>query len=364
MNKQKTILICPLDWGIGHASRCVPVIRCLHQLGHRVVIAADNKPLALLQSVFPNNEFVRFPGYVPTYSKGNSLVFKMITEAPRILKSFSKDKKTVDELIHQYKIDGLISDNRFGASSSKIPSAFITHQLFIQTPKNLTFAKPIVNYLNHGYLKKFNEVWIPDFENEPTLSGKLSHSNHDLGLNIHFIGPLSRFSANDANQFESFEKIYDILVILSGPEPQRTILENLIMNQLKGSSLKAFMIRGLPGEKDLPTAPVNLTLRNHVNQTEFLQIIASSKHLVSRSGYSTIMDFFALNQHATLIPTPGQTEQTYLAEHLSKSGLFNFIAQNKFDLTMIDYSQQKKANNNPKHNDLLIHRMQSWLSAL
>jgi hypothetical protein len=328
------------------------------------VIAADNKPLALLQSVFPNNEFVRFPGYEPAYSKGNSLVFKMITEAPKILKSFSKDEKIVDKLINQYKIDGLISDNRFGASSSKIPSVFISHQIFIQTPEILTFTKPILNYLNYSYIKKFNEVWIPDFEKEPTLSGKLSHSNHAQGLNMHFIGPLSRFSTNDANQFGSFEKVYDILVILSGPEPQRTILETLIMKQLEGSSLQAFMIRGLPGEKDLPSAPINLTLRNHVDQTEFLQLIVRSKHLVSRSGYSTIMDFFALNLHATLIPTPGQTEQTYLAEHLSKSGLFNFIAQNKFDLTTIDFSQQKQAEDNPKHDDLLIHRIQSWLSAL
>jgi uncharacterized protein (TIGR00661 family) len=363
LEKQKTILICPLNWGIGHASRCIPIIRCLNHMGHRVVIAADNKPLALLQSVFPDNQFVRFPGYEPTYNKGTSLVLKMITDAPGILRSFRNDQIMLDKIIQQHKVDGLISDNRFGASSSKISSVFITHQLFIQTPNFLNFTKPIINYLNFKYIRKFNEVWIPDFKQEPTLSGRLSHGRVS-NMNIHYIGPLSRFSQTDVTQFEEKDKQIDLLVLLSGPEPQRSILEKLIVQQLKNSTFKAMIIRGLPGETNAPACSDNLLMKNHVNQDEFLQSITQARYIVARAGYSTIMDLVALHQKAILIPTPGQTEQEYLAKHLNDFGQFYFVNQDKFNLLNIEVSWFNEPKITNATSDLLSQRIQSWVSAL
>lgn len=362
MNKQKSILICPLNWGIGHASRCVPIIRCLQQMNHRVVVAADLKPLALLQSVFPEIEFIRFPGYEPNYSKSNMMVLKMMKEAPAIIRSFKNDIIKLDEIIQQKKIDGVISDNRFGASTKKIPSVFITHQLFIQTPELLKFTKPIINYLNFNYIKKFNEVWIPDFEKEPNLSGNLSHGNL-TGLNVKYIGPLSRFSENDNEQTEKTKKIYDLLVMLSGPEPQRSLLETLILNQLKNTKIKTIIIRGLPGEQNVPVCYENLTMINHVNQNELLTLISQSEQIVARAGYSTIMDFIALKRKAVLIPTPGQTEQLYLAEYLGKYDNFTFIQQKDFKVSSIRKSSFNSTFLQQKNKDLLKSTMNTWLSS-
>lgn len=362
MNKQKSILICPLNWGIGHASRCVPIIRYLQQLNYNVIVAADHKPMALLQLVFPELEFIRFPGYEPNYSKSNSLVLKMLIEAPSIIRSFKNDAQVLDKIIQQHRIDGLISDNRFGAFSSKIPSVFITHQLFIQTPKLLNFTKPVINYLNFNYIKKFNEVWIPDFEMEPNLSGNLSHGKLS-GLNVKYVGPLSRFTIEQHDQIENTEKVYDLLVLLSGPEPQRSMLESLILNQLKNVKLKTIIIRGLPGEKTIPESSDNITMKNHVNQNELQTLISESSQIVARAGYSTIMDFVALKRHAILIPTPGQTEQLYLAEYLGKNGQFTFINQKDFHVSKISKQALDNKVFQTSQDDLLQSTIQSWLSS-
>lgn len=362
MNKQKSILICPLNWGIGHASRCVPIIRYLQQLNHRVVVAADHKPLALLQLVFPEIEFIRFPGYEPNYSKSNSLILKMLTEAPSIIRSFKNDAKELDKIIKQYNIDGLISDNRFGAFSSKIPSVFITHQLFIQTPKVLNFTKPVINYLNFNYIRKFNEVWIPDFEMEPNLSGNLSHGKLS-GLNVKYVGPLSRFTVGNDDQADKTEKIYDLLVLLSGPEPQRSMLETLILNQLNETKLKTIIIRGLPGEKIIPECSDNLSMKNHVNQDELQTLLTQSTQIVARAGYSTIMDFVALKRHAILIPTPGQTEQMYLAKYLGKNDQFTFINQKDFHVSMITKQTHDINAFQTIHEDMLQSTMLHWLTS-
>jgi len=363
LKNHKSILICPLNWGIGHASRCIPIIRCLNQLGHRVVIAADSKPLALLKSVFPDNEFITFPGYEPNYSHGNSLVVKMLIAAPKILSSFKKDEQFVEKIIKQYNIDGLISDNRFGASCPSIPSIFITHQLNIQTPAAFNFTRPIINYLNNKYIRNFTTVWIPDFALEPSLSGKLSHTTNSELL-IQFIGPLSRFTDLDIIQSEPIDQDIDLLLMLSGPEPQRSILEKLILDQLHQTQLKCFILRGLPGESQLPIVPANIILKNHLNQHELLSILARSKKIVARAGYSTIMDLFSLKRQAILIPTPGQTEQEYLAKHLNNSKQFVFITQDAFTLERMNHIQFSTLPTEIRPSEALEPLLQTWISTL
>ncbi len=329
---KKNILICPLNWGLGHATRCVPIIRGILESGDNPIIAADKAPLAFLQKEFPNLTFIKLPGFEPTYSKGNSQVFKLLKSIPNALMNFKKEHKEIEKIVNDYNIDIIISDNRFGCWSKKAHSIYITHQLNIQVPKFFKWTSPIINLLHHSYIKKYNELWIPDVENRPSLSGVLSHPAN-IKTKTRYIGFLSRFSSELKEEIKSTE----YLVILSGPEPQRTILEDIIIKQASDIKENIVILRAKPDEENIPAnAPENVTFFNHVDDDEFAELVSKSKKIICRGGYSSLMDLITLNRNAYLIPTPGQTEQEYLAEYLTKEGLFNYCKQKDFKLKNVN----------------------------
>lgn len=324
---KKKVLICPLNWGLGHATRCVPIIRGLLESGDNVIIAADKAPLAFLKKEFPNLEFIELPGFEPLYSKGNSQVFQLLKSIPNALINFNREHKALEKIVDDYKIDLVISDNRFGCWSKKVHSIYITHQLHIQAPKPFRWTQGILNKLHNIYIKKYDELWIPDIENTPSLSGILSHPA-DVKIKTKYIGFLSRFS-----EIKDEEKSIDYLVILSGPEPQRTILEDIIIKQANDTDETIVILRAKPNEENLPdNIPNNVTIFNHVDDDKFTKLVSKSDKIICRGGYSSLMDLITLNRNAYLIPTPGQTEQEYLAKHLTEKGLFNYCNQKDFKL--------------------------------
>jgi uncharacterized protein (TIGR00661 family) len=327
--KNPAILVCPLDWGIGHATRCVPLIRLLLEKGANVIIAADGRSLLVLQLEFPQLTFIKFPGYNFSYPQSGSMALKMLRQAPAIIRGIRKENKMLDELIGKYHVDAVISDNRFGVFSTRIPSVFMTHQIFIRTKWTLGFLKPMLNVLNWRYISRFDECWIPDFEGNENLSGDLSHEAV-LPDRFCFIGPQSRFRQND---MQLQEKQFEVLALLSGPEPQRTILEEKLIPMLKKSGLKCAMVLGTPERKTGPDSIGNLTLFHHLDSESLQNLIMRSETVISRSGYSTVMDLAALGKKAIFIPTPGQTEQEYLAGYFKRKKLFYAENQNAFDLT-------------------------------
>lgn len=328
----KNILICPLNWGLGHATRCVPIIKKLSSEGHKVIIAADEGPLAFLQKEFPDHEFIKFPGFSPKYSRSNTQVFKMMAAFPGALRDFRRDHKTVESIVRNYNIDMVISDNRFGCWSKQVHSVFITHQLHIQVPRIWKWTTPIINLFNHSYIKKYDEVWVPDIENEPSLSGKLSHPALK-GTSTKYIGHLSRFQSDNQDVTEKTNKF---LVILSGPEPQRTIFEEIVLKQARQTSDNILILRAKPDSNDLlRDVPENVSMFNHVDDEMFLQLVNSAEIIVCRGGYSSLMDLAALGRKAFLVPTPGQTEQEYLARHLSKTEGWSWCRQSEFRLDRI-----------------------------
>ncbi len=334
MKKTPHILVCPLDWGIGHATRCVPVIRELLNQKARVSIGADNRPLAFLKQEFPDLQFIKFPGYKFSYPANSNMALKMALQAPAILSGISRERKLLKSIIHQYNIDGVISDNRYGLSCAKIPSVFISHQLSIRVPSYLAFTRSLLNKINRNYIAAFDECWIPDFESEPNLSGELSHLN-PLPQNSFFIGPLSRFAVcrTDPQQNDQNEKVpYDILVILSGPEPQRSVLETLIIQQLKGIPNTAAVISGKPENKFNIETNDQIAIFPHLETEKLNNLIRSSKLIISRPGYSTVMDLAVSGTKAIFIPTPGQTEQEYLAQYYLKKKWFFSMSQKSFNL--------------------------------
>lgn len=241
LKTKKRILVAPLDWGLGHATRCIPVISELIKQGAEVFVAASDKPLRLLQQEFPDLNFIRIPGYDIRYSKGKNMIWQMAASSPKIWLKIKQENSLLKKLIKRYKLDGIISDNRYGLWSEDIPSVIITHQLFIQS----AIAQRLLHKITQNHLSKFDEVWVPDFEGDNNLSGKLSHGK-EIPKNVIYIGPLSRFYGRElSNQ----EYKYDLMGIFSGPEPQRSILEAGIIEQIKKINIKALIVRGLADQK-------------------------------------------------------------------------------------------------------------------
>lgn len=348
-----------MNWGLGHATRCVPIIKGLLDLGQNPIIAADKAPLSFLQKAFPELEIIKLPGFDPIYSKGNSQVFKLLTSLPGAYSDFKKEHREIESIVKYHNIDAVISDNRFGCWSENVHSVFMTHQLHIQTPNFFKWTYPIINKINNNYIKHYDELWIPDNENEPSLSGILAHPA-DVKIKTSYIGMLSRFSSD----IQDDEKDIDYLVILSGPEPQRTILENIIVRQAHEVEGRIVILRAKPNQNDLPyNIPENVTFFNHADDDFFVELIAKSKNIICRGGYSSLMDLISLNRTAYLIPTPGQTEQEYLADFHTKKGLFNSCRQKNFKLKAVSCQPSGISHNFPKVNEHLEDFLESWLNS-
>ena len=327
MKKKKKILICPLNWGLGHATRDVPIIEMLLKNNYEVIIAASSEPLIYLTKEFPDLEIINFPNYKVRYSKRKSQLLRMAILIPKILICTLREHIKLKKLIKQYNIDIIISDNRFGLWNKNIYSIFITHQLKIKFPVWLSSFEFVYKGLLKFIINRYDECWIPDFDGEMNLSGELSHINNTL-KKIKFIGHLSRFKLSEKNDSEKNE--FDLLFILSGPEPQRTLLEEKIYKQTANCNLRMAIVRGT--EKQAPFK-FSFPTYDLLNTNRLNKLINISDKIISRSGYSSIMDLVALNKKAILIPTPGQPEQEYLAKYLKEKGLFLSMSQDEFDLS-------------------------------
>ena len=328
MKAKKRILVAPLDWGIGHATRCIPIIKELIKHNYEVILAADSRPLHLLSTEFPQLEIIRFEGYNIKYPKFIPMELSMLLQTPKLLWNIKKENTALTEIIKDYNIDGVISDNRFGLYTNKIPCVFITHQLEIQSPY---FTDSIRNF-NYKYINKYSACWVMDDE-KLNLAGNLSKPNI-LPNNTIYIGVQSRFEKQET------EKKYDYLAIVSGPEPQRTILEKGLINALKDRPEKALIVLGKP-ELNTSEQLGNLTVKSHLNAKDLNTAIAQSELIICRPGYSTVMDLAALEKKAIFIPTPGQTEQEYLADNFRNSR--TCYAQNQSDFNFEEALKQSKS---------------------
>lgn len=318
----KRILITPLNWGLGHATRCMPIINELLEQGAKVIIATDGRAFHLLAKEYPKLTILKLPPYDISY-KSQNMMRNIAPQLPKIIKAIATEHKAIQKIVKEHQIDAIISDNRFGCNSSKVYSVFITHQLNIQIPSNL--IQPQVNFFNKQFIQRFDACWIPDFEIEKnSLSGQLSR-NVSL-KNIQYLGALTRMK-----YFETTKK-YDALIILSGPEPQRTVLEEILIEQASQLPLKILLIKGKTEEQHTIIQKGRLTIQNFMTAHELNEAILASDIVVCRSGYSTIMDLAVLGKPAILIPTPGQTEQEYLAKRFEKQGIYHFQEQNSIDL--------------------------------
>ncbi len=323
LNRPK-ILLAPLDWGLGHATRCIPIIKELINQNCDVIIAAQGRTFSLLKNEFPALNFLPLMGYKINYSRKKYLLpLKMLSQFPKIAFTIYKEQQWLKETVKKYKIDGIISDNRFGMFHSKIPSVYLTHQLLIKTGNS--FTESIAQQIHYYFINKYKECWVPDFK-ELGLAGELSHPKK-VPENVKYIGALSRF------EWQADIIKYDLMISISGPEPQRTIFEKQILNELKTYKGKSLVIRGLPEKTEDPkNENPQVEIKNHLSASLLNEAMLQSEMIISRCGYTTIMDLIKLQKKAILIPTPGQTEQEYLAKYLMDNKMFFTTLQKDFDL--------------------------------
>jgi len=329
--KNPAVLIAVLDWGLGHATRSIPLIRQLLLRGVRVILAGNGPSGKLLKMQFPELRFYELPEYNIRYAHGAMMPWVMLRNLPFIYRAISRENKLADAIFKKESIDVIISDNRYGMHHMTCKNIFISHQLAPILP-SLAWPLSTLFYKKYSaWLFRFDRIWIPDTADR-IFSGKLSVPRIPLP-DIRFIGPQSRFSGFEK---KSVPVSIPILAILSGPEPQRSFLEKRLINEAHKHQEKMILIAGKPGSQRHDSDLIRIL--PHMNDVEFIDHIFRAETVITRSGYSSIMDLYAIGKGAVLIPTPGQTEQEYLAEIHSENGPFYTISQKKMTLANLPTS--------------------------
>lgn len=318
------ILVAPLDWGLGHSTRCIPIIRRLIALGATPIIGADAGPLALLRKEFPEMEHVRIPGVNIRYAAGRSQLWSMARQFPAMVRSVQAEKALFDRIRQDLKLDAVISDQRFGIRHADLPSVLVTHQVFPFTP----LAQEALRRLNLRHIQRFDRCWIMDEPTAPGLAGELSHGPN-LPANARYIGVLSRMDPDTRPVVEP----HRVVAVISGPEPQRSLLDELLTSRLQAIPGDHLVVQGLP-HADEARRIGNVFKVPHMASDQLTAELVAAEHIISRSGYTTLMDLSVLGRSALIIPTPGQAEQEYLGALHARTQRFVVQPQEALDIPL------------------------------
>ena len=309
------ILVAPLNWGLGHASRCVPLVQRLLDEGHEVILGGDGDSLTLLRKHFPKLRYVYLAPLNLRYGAGKRQVWAMVKAFPQLIRWALQDHAMLKAILREEAIDRVVSDNRFGLYNKQTECVYMTHQLHIMLPRGWRWAEPIASRMHARIYAHYNKVWVPDYEEvEKSLAGALSHNFKFQISNLEYIGPLSRFEYQSPFTIHH-SPLYDVVAVLSGLEPHRTLLEKEIIARYTGKEERVLVVQGQMSRPNTRIKRGNMTIVPYMSDAELVPALLGASRIIARSGYSTIMDLAALGvmEEAELIPTPGQPEQEYLA---------------------------------------------------
>lgn len=311
------VLVAPLNWGLGHATRCIPVIDYYLCQNNEVVLAGDGDSMLLLRKRYPQLRHIQLPPLRLHYSRTNSQVTTLFRQLPHLLHWMYQDHWTLQQLLSIEHFDLVISDNRFAFHSKSTRCVYLTHQLHICLPKAWKMFEPCAEAIHRRIMNKYAEVWVPDTPTEPSLAGRLSHPDKSP-RHLHYIGHLSRFMHLPATPQP--DTSYQVVLLLSGLEPQRTLLENEIIGRYQSLHETLLVVQGKPDAPFCKFTKGNITVVPYMEDTELVAHLLGASKVIARSGYSSVMDFSALSilPKCEFIPTQGQPEQEYLARHLLK----------------------------------------------
>jgi len=331
---------------MGHTTRCMPLISHLLARGLNPIVAGNAAQITLVKEAFNNRvATTALEGYNISYSGWNRVAQAgLMLQMPGILSSIKREHDWLQQQATALKLDGIISDNRYGLYHPTIPSVIMTHQLHVLTGMG-RMADNMIQRLHYRYLNRFGETWVVDTKEAPGLAGVLSHTAR-MPDRYKYVGLLSRFAETSPGlsclappglpegevRSNEHRGIGGLLVLLSGPEPQRTALSRILWRQVVGYDGQVTFAEGSDNTETPAHIPTHITYHKRLGGEQLLQALQAANMVICRSGYSTIMDLAALNKKAILIPTPGQTEQQYLGSYLHERGAFYSTAQSGFDL--------------------------------
>lgn len=304
----------------------IPLAMRLREKGFNIIIGTGEKYHCFFAAEIPGVECINLPGFRPWYSAYLPQYLVLILQFPLLVWHSLAENFRLKRIIRKRNIDIVISDNRFGIWSRKIQSVYVTHQIRIPFPEYFRFLEPAGIWLHRQLIRNFSLCIIPDLPGDLNLSGRLSH-DIKLPENTIYAGILSRFTciAEDASVPPADPG--DTVVMLSGPEPQRTILEKKLLSLLKGSPDRTLFLAGRPYRDHPKAADYIPGYYDHLPGSITKKILSGSRRIITRSGYTTIMELVSLGKSAILIPTPGQTEQEYLAGLMRERGWFACLPQ-------------------------------------
>lgn len=361
----KNILIAPLDWGAGHTTRCMPIIRHLLQMGSRVYVAGNAAQQAMVREAFADEvQLLALEGYNISYSPINKYAQAgLLLQMPRVLQAIKREHQWLQETVKKYEINGIISDNRYGLYHGQVPAVIMTHQLQVLTGMGST-ADNVIRRLHYRYLNQFSGTWVVDAVGADSLAGRLAQVKV-LPKNAQYMGLLSRFAGDGYNYYN--EAADTLLVLLSGPEPQRSILSGILWRQLLNYKGKVIFAEGSDNAPTPPEVPVHITYHKRLTGAALQNALKEAKVVICRSGYSTLMDLAATGKNAILIPTPGQTEQEYLGSKMQETRRHYTMAQDGFDLdAALAGAEQIAVPYKTNADAYMMHRhlLEEWLGML
>jgi uncharacterized protein (TIGR00661 family) len=305
----KRILYGALNWGLGHASRSVPVIRMLQERGAEVILAAHGRARKLWELEFKDAAFAEIPEYTIRFPEHSYLSLSLFTQLPRLLQQIQREQEHVESAVRQMGIHCVISDSRFGFYSQQVPSVYITHQLQVKS----ALGSSLPSCWHRTVMNRFDAVWVPDVPGENNLSGELGHDSRVE--HVKYIGPQTRLKLIAANEH------IDTLTICSGPEPMRSQLEQNMLEQLRNHVGKHVMVLGKSESPQEKKQVGNVTVYSYADDQLLSELMSNAQVIISRTGYSTLCDVAHFGKAFIGIPTPGQTEQEYLGRYLSTKGI-------------------------------------------
>lgn len=325
------VLVGALSWGLGHATRTLCIVRDLLERGHKITIVACGRALDLFKRECPTCEFIHLEDYPPPYTKSSLFWVKFAGYIPRMLKGLEKEHVAIQKIIEDRGFDMVLSDNRYGIYHPDVPSFFITHQPRFKFP---TFLRPIEfigEMFTWAHMRNFTRVLVPDSGDQAeNLAGSLAHQLRLLKSPFaYYCGMLSSVQKMDVPED------VDYFITISGPEPQRTAFEKIILEQvsdLDDGKNKIVITLGMPETHDVRKVGKNITIYGHLDRDKQQEMMNRAKMIVSRSGYTTVMELVELGKNALFVPTPGQTEQVYLSEYYEQIGTFHSVAQHEIKL--------------------------------
>ncbi len=353
----KRILVAPLDWGLGHATRCIPIVQALLNHGAEVILAGNGPAYALLKMAFPALPIAQLPAYNILYPTVN-MYFNIAVQTPKIIRAIWQEHQAVQKLAQHYRLDAILSDHRYGCFVKGIPNVFIAHQLQVLIPNQI--IKKSVNAVLQSFIRQFDACWIPDLPGHASLSGALSEGA-SMKMPCKYLGVLS-----DLQPITTCPSGYDVVAVLSGPEPQRTRFEQLIVQQARTLPQQFLIVQGRPGYQPALQLAKNIDVVAFLSGSALNEVVAAAGVVVCRAGYSSIMDLAVLGKKALLVPTPGQTEQLYLAQHLMARDMFYSQPQKSLDLSEgLERAQQCRGlqPETYRYNDRLAAVVGTWLNS-